>query len=63
MIYKVNIDELIDLLLKFRQTHEYVDIKMEEEANTLRVRAHDKTKKNEPPKGDDNINDLNQLIG
>lgn len=63
-INKVDIDNLIDVLLKFRQDHQYVDIKIEK-GNIMRVRAHNTDKKSEDKLSDDNedLNNLNQLIG
>jgi hypothetical protein len=59
MIKKVNIDELVDLLLYYRQYGELVNIRLEEETRTVRIGLYveeDKDKKLTD-------NDLNQLIG
>lgn len=62
-INKVDIDNLIDVLLKFRQENQYVDIKIEE-GNIMRVRAHKTEKESEDkPSSKDDLNNLNQLIG
>lgn len=62
-VKKVNIDELLQLLMDLRQTVEYVDMQIEED-NILRVKKHSPEKK-KPKKSDDmdlNIDDINQLI-
>lgn len=63
MVKKVNIDELVQLLLDMRQTAEYVDIQIAQEDNTLRVRRHIPMLLK--PKDDNetlDIDDINDLI-
>ena len=59
MINGVKIDELVDLLLKLRKTHQLVDINLDIPNNTLQVRGH---KKEDPPSAED-ITDFKPLLG
>lgn len=58
MVKKVNIDELMQLLLDMRQTVEFVDFQIEAD-NVLKVRRH--TIVPEQPKPLDDL-DINQLF-
>lgn len=62
MIRKVNIDELIDLLMKYRKDTEYVDIRLEEKTNTLTLGPHKAPQPKENKDEDDDIINLNQLV-
>lgn len=58
IVKKVNIDELVQLLLDMRNTTEYVDFSLEE-GNTLKVRRHIILEnKQEDNTNLDNISDL-----
>lgn len=65
IIKKVNIDQLMDLLLKYRQTGEWVDMRVDDNTNTITISPNDTliiephiTNRNT----DLNSNNLNQLI-
>lgn len=58
-VKKVNIDELIHLLMDFRQHTEFVDIEALEE-NTLKVRAFIEKKSTKPPEQEEE--DTNQFL-
>lgn len=60
MVKKVNIDELVQLLLDMRQTVEYVDMQIDAE-NVLKIRKHTtppSTKQIKPFDEDVDLNDL-----
>ena len=62
IVKKVNIDELMQLLMDMRQTVEYVDIQVEED-NILRVKRHATSPSPlSKPNKDLNIDDINELI-
>lgn len=56
-VSKVNIDELVDVLLDLRKDGQFVDITITE-GNIIRVKRH----MSAPPPEDDTSLDLNQLI-
>lgn len=56
---KVNIDELIDVLMDLRKDVEFVDITIDE-GNIVRVRRHVVVPP--PSENDEDTRDLNQLI-
>lgn len=61
MVKKVNIDELVDILLNMRKETQFIDLLLEAD-NVLKVRKH--TPQPTPPdQAPDISNDLNQLIG
>lgn len=60
-VRKVNIDELMQLLMDMRQTAEYVDIQVGED-NTLRVKKYTPPPPIIKPDKDLNIDDINELI-
>jgi hypothetical protein len=60
VVKKVNIDELVDVLLDLRKFVQHVDISIED-GNIIRVKRHEEPT---PPEEDKNIrDDLNQLLG
>lgn len=61
MVKKVNIEELVSLLLEMRKNTEFVDFQIEAD-NVLKVRKHhtELSTENDTPLTDE---DLNQIIG
>lgn len=57
MVKKVNIDELMQLLLDMRQTAEFIDMHIDS-GNTLRIRRHKTDNKPKTFEEDDDINEL-----
>lgn len=57
IVKKVNIDELVHVLLEMRQKTEFVDLEIINE-DTLRILTIEKESKASPKK-DDNFNDIN----
>jgi hypothetical protein len=60
IVFKVKIDELVQLLSEIRKETEFVDIQLETKG-ILRVRKH--VQETTQPEDTDNMSDLNQLIG
>lgn len=60
---KINIDELIDVLMEARKKAEYIDIEAQTSDNTLKIKLH--VSETLPPKQDTDFNDedFSNLIG
>lgn len=60
VVKKVSIELMINLLLKFRGSGEYVNLYVQPNANAIQIQSYESTKTS----SDDDIeNNLNQLLG
>ena len=68
LVSKINIDELMDVLMELRRVTQYIDVRIDQEENTIRLRKWEPEPPEDipPPRqdeGDEGFLDIDKLIG